>query len=252
MGWLPDPPKVPGEKPDWLATARLSLPPAPDAASCKGHLGAVLDQERLGSCVWQAIAKLLWSSHVRQGIASPKLCSILAGYYISRAYAGTERYDSGTHLRTGFRALNKFGFCPEDEWPYLIGRFAEMPPTNAFRKAFDQKDPTDYYRIHETGNERLDAIKRAIAVGLPVAFGTDVSRAFCDGELGKVWDHPTGEIAGGHAMVLSGYDGDVFDVLNSWGEGWGDGGWGRMSADYVAWEGTRDLWVAKHAPPYSE
>lgn len=43
----------------------------------------------------------------------------------------------------------------------------------------------------------------------------------------------SGQLAGGHEFVIDGVDVDLAEVVfaNSWGPGWGDHGWGRMSYD---------------------
>lgn len=259
LGWLPDPP----DDRDLLATSTggpaNATQPMPAAASCVQQLGDVLDQGHLGSCVAQATAKVLYASLVRQHLTqqnaeAPELPSRLAIYYLARASHQMQHFDSGTFLRAAFQILNRFGFCPEDVWPYHVARFSEMPPTRAFRLSFDQRKPTVYWRIFETGNDRLDAVRRSIAAGYPVAFGTRVSHDFVRGGVaGKVWDAPAiSDAAGGHAMVFSDYASDgSFGVLNSWGTGWSDDGWCRFSESYVTAEVTRDLWVAEHAPVYS-
>lgn len=53
-------------------------------------------------------------------------------------------------------------------------------------------------------------------------------------------------IIGGHAFAIGSYDSDGFWLQNSWGEQWGDGGFGKIS--YADWRhnGT-DVWVAGSA-----
>src|SRR5262249_19540251 len=111
-----------------------------------------------------------------------------------------------------------------------------------------------YERIDTLGNERLPDICGAIAAGYPVCFGTSVSEAFvAQGRNDDLWFPPLNEpIAGGHALVIYGYDGRLlFSVKNSWGEYVGVGGSHRFSADYIGWAGTRDLWAVKFAPAFS-
>lgn len=257
LGWLPDPLKRPGEKPDFDAEELLGLDPAPPSADNRNLIAGVLDQGNLGSCVANAGFQAIRANHIKQGVAldQARLGSRLFGYYVSRAYHHDTGRDTGTHLRTFFQALNKFGWPPEEVWPYedVFKNFKRMPPTKAFMAAFDQKSPTTYRRIYDTGSERVDAVKRALAKGLLVVFGTDVGVPF----LNLKDDHqplppPIDDtIAGGHAMCIVGYDGDNFDVVNSWGTGWGSSGWCRFSADYLTWGSTRDIWIVEHAPRYS-
>jgi C1A family cysteine protease len=104
----------------------------------------------------------------------------------------------------------------------------------------------------DTGEARVTAVKQALSAGKPVMFGTNVSNDFAEDKLpsGAINPPVNGPIAGGHAMVICGFDGDTFDILNSWGESWGNSGWCTFSADYIAWSDTRDLWTVDVAPGF--
>ena len=255
LGWLPDP-----EDERDLGFDKLGLDSPPPRASAHHLLAGPYDQGELGSCVAQVVAKLVEASHRRQN-EPPTVASRLAIYYLSRAVLRTQRIDSGTHLRTAFMVLNRFGFCPEEVWPYSDATdedapFRHMPPTQAFRMSFDQsakRSTCRYRRILSSGAARIRDVKRAIANGMPVGFGTEVSVDFAEGRLGTGAVLPPrrgSDVAGGHAMIAGGYEGDWFEVLNSWGEDFGDGGWCRLDETYVAqW---RDLWTVEHAAPYQE
>lgn len=254
LGWKPDPPKLSHEKPDFEALPLLrALPPPPVKADIRQYVPHVLDQGQLGSCTAQAVAQAVRVSHMRQGVKLPQIASRLFLYWWARAYNHQTNVDEGTYLRSVFQGLQKFGFCPETLWPYQDNddTFKKMPGSTAIRAAYDQANPTVYRRINASGDERLDQIKRAIAGGYAVVFGTNVDTAFCNGQITDAIKPPTGNIAGGHAMMVGGYDGDVFDICNSWGAGFGDLGWCRFTAEYMAWSETRDIWLIEHAPKYS-
>ena len=246
LGWRPDP----LDARDHSAHEKLGAGPIPPAATCRPYILSVLDQGAASSCVANAVMQAVRADHVRQGIANPQLGSRLFGYYMSRAYHTEAHNDAGTFLRTFFASLVKFGFCPETAWPYELTDVNRMPAADTFRLAFDQKTPTSYSRIMSQDGERILAIKRAIAAGHVVCFGTDVATDIF-GDKGEVpIDPPVGkQIAGGHALCVVGYDGDVFEVLNSWSTAWGADGYCKFNADYLAWSGTRDLWIVESAPP---
>jgi hypothetical protein len=208
--------------------------------------------------VAQAGFQAIRASHVKQGVKAPKLGSRLFGYYLARAYGHTTGFDSGTHLRAFFAAVNKFGFPSEELWPYsdeqsgAAPMFTRMPSSAAFRVAFDQRSPTVYRRIFDEGAMRLVTVRRAIAAGHVVCFGTEVSQDFVDGRLGSEPLRPPSQDVGGHAMCVAEYDGNTFGVVNSWGRTFGHNGWCTFSDDYIAWSGSRDFWIVENSPRYSE
>lgn len=261
FGYIPDPPKDTD-----YDFAALGLTTIPESASLRPFVVDILDQGNLGSCVANAALQAVRMSHVRQLLARmtnpsdatalqlnpPPLGSRLMAYYLARATHHMTGVDSGTYLRALFEILNKFGFCPEAIWPYIIAEFAKMPPTRAIRAAFDQKAPTTYRRIFSESYERVDDVKRAIAAGFPVVFGTDVNVDFVNDNFDptKPYDPSKGTIAGGHAMLWSGFDRDDFDTLNSWSHLFGAGGYFVASAELVV--AARDVWAVEFAPQFSE
>lgn len=288
-GWIPDPPKAPAETPDrLLGSLRLSSV-FPRATSLRHLVLSVLDQGGIESCVANAVAQAIRISQVRIALGrattgdeveralSIPLGSRLFAYWFARSYHGAQDVDIGTHLRSCFAAVQKFGIPPEAIWPYsdsrapavLVGGvggewvpasgaasapFARMPGGNAIRLAFDQHAPTTYNRIDDPGYDRVDAMKRAISSGYAVAFGTVIGRGFRDNAFDAstpLDPPPASEAVGGHAMVAIGYDGDAFEIVNSWGTGWGAEGYALLSSEYLAWEETRDLWVVERAPFFS-
>ena len=254
LGYLPDPRKRPGQSFDLDADEVLSAAPIKAAASNRALVKDVLDQGPLNSCVANAVLQAVRASQIKQGASNAPLGSRLFAYWFSRAYHSATHEDLGTYLRTCFQALNKFGFPPESVWPYETSRWSRMPGMSAVSAAFDQRSPTVYRRIYDDGARRIDAIKRALGAGFLVAFGTNVSNDFVTNRnTADPIDPPRGlSIAGGHAMCVVGFDGDRFDVVNSWGTRWGNDGFCTFTADYLAWSDTRDLWIVENAPVFSK
>lgn len=260
MGWIPDP----GDPRDhaFALGSDLEADSVPHSFFLT-HMGDPFYQSPFGSCVAQAVAKGIYASHMQQGVIEPEPISRMALWYLARAIIGNQYEDKGCHIRDAFKVLNRLGFCPESAWPYnrAVGSdrtYDKMPPTMAFRDAYDQRaggsKPVCYHRITQTGDDRLQAIREAIATGRPVIFGTKVTKDFTRNKLpsGPI-DPPDGEpIAGGHAMVVAGYSQYGFEILNSWGSGWGSNGWCVFSNEYIKDPRTRDLWVVKAAPTFGQ
>jgi hypothetical protein len=256
LGYRRDPPKAPGEKPDFDARSRFRAAAIPPRASNRHLITSVLDQGGLGSCVAHAVLQAVRASHVLQGVDQPALGSRLMLYYLARAQLHETDVDGGTFIRLAFQTLNKFGFCPETLWPYADHGEAwkTKPALDAFRAAHDQRDrvaaPTAYYRIYDTGPARVAALKLALAAGHLVAFGCDVSDRFCAADFGdEPFDPTVGTIVGAHAEAAHSYDETGVEVVNSWGPDWhGTGHWRASWQSVQAWE---DLWICEAAPYYS-
>ena len=162
LGWLPDPPKLSGQKQDWNAAILLGSDTPPIRASAREHILSILNQGDYPTCVSHAIFQAIRAAHSRIGIENPVLGSRLFGNYLSKASHGAQLLDQGTYIRTMLDSLKEFGFPPESLWPYLDvtveekgkPRWALMPPAASFRGAFDQRQPIEFRKIYETGYAR--------------------------------------------------------------------------------------------------
>jgi hypothetical protein len=181
---------------------------------------------------------------------APALGSRLWVVYLTHAIEGIPGVYDGGVISDAFSAIQKMGLPPESVWPYSDhnpGPFSTRPPAEVVRQAFDAIRPFHATRIVTEGDARVDDMRAALAARLPVVFGTQVTEDFCEGKLGPDFtvDTPQDQtLAGGHALMLSGDDGvSRFRVVNSWGDGWGDGGRCWFTYDYLRWVLTEDVWV---------
>lgn len=150
--------------------------------------------------------------------------------------------DAGTYIRLAFETLSKFGVCSEDTWPYDLRRLYVMPSIKALREATGHRIHS-YYRITETGDDRVEACKAALRARHPVVFGTQIPSGFAKIRAHKAGLKPSGT-AGGHAMLIVGWvQPGYFLVKNSWGQGWGNGGFCLMDPSWISWGKSSDFWV---------
>jgi hypothetical protein len=257
LGWQPDPPKLAGDKPDWDALELLGAAPPPYRAAAFELVLSVLQQQSLGSCTTNAAGQVLRGAMVRAGLP-PYLVSRMFLYWLARKTHSNHRLDTGTWNRAVFEVAAKFGLPAEHFWPYLFDeledgdgvkrpRWACAPNSEAIQAGFDTRAKVglQYRKIQSIGYERVEAVKRAVADRRLVQVGSTISEAWFDHNGLHPLDPPTRQnVAGGHAYTVCAYEGDVFTIVNSWGTGWGSGGYGRITADVLADGSASDFWVA--------
>lgn len=257
MSYLPDPPKKPGEKPDLLFSVGLRprLHPIDLGDVDLRSFTTESDQYSAGSCAGNAVADALELLNAVEGLPHVQLSRLFI-YTLARNMSDVDgdgrsdiNLDEGTFIRNCFDVIKHLGVCREDlpvekgGWPYDLTKVHTLPSIKAMRAATGHRIHS-YYRIDETGEDRLDQILAALRARRPVVFGTQVTKGFQKLRgLGPV-TVPTGPTAGGHAMMVVGYiTGQGFIIKNSWGRDWGEGGFCIMRPEYLAWSKTRDLWV---------
>jgi hypothetical protein len=134
--------------------------------------------------------------------------------------------------------LNQKGTCYHKE--FNVNTCAKQPDASLMQSA-QQNTIKDYLSLFQTIDEaslKIQKTKQSLAEGKPVVIGVEIKYNFLDLKKDNpVWDPTKGLtlFAGGHAMCLIGYDDgkQAFEVLNSWGEKWGDNGFGWIKySDY--------------------
>lgn len=245
-GWKPDLPNA--HYPRFAAPARLvaALPPSADL---RATMPPVYDQGDLGSCTYNAIGGALHYNEIQQTLAKVVQPSRLFGYYLERLVEGTVDSDAGAAISDGIAITSQYGFCDEALWPYDIAKFRSRPPQNCFDDAAPRKI-SDYGKVTQT----LDQIRAVIAGGDPVVFGFTVFESFESDAVAKTGLMPipkrSEQVLGGHAVLACGYDDSRQVALcrNSWGAGWGLGGYFLMPYAYIVSKYASDFWVVRSVP----
>lgn len=282
MGWRPDYPdfrdntvendevapklKVLGQKDSLKAMftkmglGKSSKAKLPTETDLREWCSPVEDQQDLGSCTANAGVAIV-EYFERRAFGKHIDASRLFLYKVTRNLM-KETGDTGAYLRSTMGALTLFGLPPEEYWPYNTKDFDVEPP--AFCYGFAQNyQAIKYYRLDPPRTSPavlLNRIKSNLSAGLPSMFGftvyTSISQA--DDNGGKI-PYPTAgdKIEGGHAIATVGYDDSMkikntnkngvettgaFLIRNSWGTGWGDGGYGWLPYDYVTNGLAEDWW----------
>jgi C1A family cysteine protease len=155
--------------------------------------------------------------------------SRLFQYYVSRSISGNEKEDEGCSYREAYQGLAKFGFTDENFWSYDTSKVFEKPTEEAYKNA-----NTTLVKKYKSVLQCQYSLKFAICEGHVVAFGSMLYENF-QPDVNGVIPLPKGNMVGGHAMAIIGYDDEkkLFNVLNSWGSNWGLNGCCFMKYEHV-------------------
>lgn len=253
---LPDP----FDERDLKYLPRLSpLPDSLDQRDTTRRKSRYVLTQQGNSCTGHAVASVintvLLQARLRRGSRSRAIVKVSPYmlYWLARRYDEYEgEDDAGSSLRGVFKAWFNHGVCPEDLWKFLD---TEVDlDDKAFVQACANFPLGAYYRVNPY---RLDDMQSAITELNAIA----VSGVVHDGWLKPVEEpgargkslhvirrSSKAEALGGHAFALVGYNHVGFLVQNSWGEGWGKGGYATLP--YDDWlDNAYDAWVARPGVP---
>ncbi|MFZ4524830.1 MAG: C1 family peptidase [Chlorobium sp.] len=282
MGWLPDYPDFMDYTPDHnhissvrkelgqvdsvkamltksgvAKPAKLTLPPSVDL---RPWCSPIENQESIGACTAHAGVGIV-EYFERRAFGKHTDASRLFLYKTTRNLLHWTG-DTGAFLRSTMGALVLFGVPPEEYFPYVVANIDKEP--SAFCYAFAQSfQAISYFRLDPVGTTKdvlLAQIKANLSAGIPAMFGFTVYNSISQAATTGKIPYPTvGEkIAGGHAISAVGYDDTIkikntnpgavetegaLLIRNSWGTGWGDGGYAWLPYDYVLKGLAVDWWV---------
>lgn len=220
LNWKPSPPDLR----DIKSLRAVKASPLPDEFELPLKT-TLYDQLNIGSCVMNS-GCTCFNYEVLENFKDVKFePSRLFGYYNARKLQGWENEDSGSYIRDGFKAMNKWGLCKESLWPYIESKVTTEPT----KLAYDD-GPNQITIKYATVPQTETAIKQVLVSGAAVSFGFWVYDSFMDN-----WDSTTGvmpipkpgeSFLGGHAVTIIGWSNakKCFLIQNSWGTSWGQEG----------------------------
>ena len=218
-------------------TAPGALPPSVDL---RAPWWTINSQESTGSCVGWAVAdglvryQLVQAGRIGQAAPlSPRyvwMASKETDVIVTRPETFIER--AGTTLKAAVDVARKYGVALETELPFHIPTNMFSGNENAFYASCAQRRITSYFNLLRD----LPAWKSWLATQGPILAALQVDASWDDAAAtgGEVDDFQPATVRGGHAICIVGYRANGrFIVRNSWGTGWGDGGFGYLSPAYV-------------------
>jgi C1A family cysteine protease len=241
---------APGSKPAAL----------PASVDLREWCSPVEDQKKLGACTANAGVGLI-EYYERKAFGRHTDASRLFLYKATRNLM-KKKGDTGAELRTTMGAMALFGVPPEEYWPYSdkADAFDKEPPAFCYAFALNFR-ALQYYRHDPAGVLPADVLERVrtyIAAGHPSMFGFTVysSIEMADDRGAIPFPSRAERILGGHAVDAVGYDDRIaienrtsgvqtkgaLLIRNSWGDAWGDRGYGWLPYEYVLRGLAEDFW----------
>jgi peptidoglycan hydrolase-like protein with peptidoglycan-binding domain len=240
-----------------------SLPDAyPNPADIGKYLGVyakaklILDQGSEGACTGFGLACVVNYLRWRKSGTPTKLASVSPRMLYNYArrydeYAG-EEYE-GSSCRGALKGWFYHGVCLEEDWPYKEADVC--PPNFGYAKRATANTLGIYYRIDTKIISDLQAAIHEVGAIYVSAFTHDgwavpavSKRAIGHDTLPFIEFDGIPSQSAGHAFALVGFNTRGFIVQNSWGSGWGHGGFAILSyADWLA--NGMDAWVAALGVP---
>ena len=216
------------------------------------YLPPVDSQGSQGSCVGWAAGYYYksWQENFEANRTSPSernnpenICSPAYIYNIIHV-----QNDNGAYFSDAFRVINDFGCSSWEEMPYYDYDYTTWPSEQAYENAIKNRTQTTngsaYYYIKMDSDEALNQVKQLLLNGEIVIFGISV---YSNYDYISNYDNmyciadKYGNNRGGHAQTIVGFDDNInthdgvgaFRVVNSWGSGWGDGGFYWISYEAI-------------------
>lgn len=209
--------------------------PLPERVSLEKYCPDRLNQGQQGSCVaWSSAYAARSIMYARQSGQDPDEVRFSPAFLYNQI--GLEGCQ-GSYIIRAMEFMKDKGAVPFDQFPYNDQDCSKQPDRYQLQSA-EQFRTKGFNRLSMSADDnKVDmlAVKQNLAQGAPVVIGMMVGGTFMQPMLGqKVWIPADDDYNmygfGGHAMCVIGYDdyleGGAFQIMNSWGNEWGENGIG--------------------------
>ena len=249
---------------DWFYQPALA--PLPDQLINIDLVPEILDQGSEGACTGFALGAVinfqlahrnLINARNRERAVSPRMLYEMARKYDE--WPG-EKYE-GSSARGGMKGWVAHGVCSRKSWPdnrfgaehftYELGAEGQNTPGGAYYRVMHRNIRDMHAALYEAG---ILYVTLMVHAGWDEPGPTTKTITYTSTNNLITRELPVivrkGRADGGHAVAIVGYTRDGFVIQNSWGEGWGSGGFALLPYEDWMLHAT-DCWVAQLGVPVS-
>jgi hypothetical protein len=199
------------------------------------YVNAIEYQGNEGSCTAHAVTTACEAELVRAGV---KMQLSRAFNYFKSREARNMLETEGAILRDALQSARHDGLPPESTWPY-DETTENVTPSAMAASIAQQRRLVRYERLPFDGEnwfDRATLCMQALSEGKPLVIGIPIGEQMYDTRGPLEFQNmapigPGNPGVGAHALAVVGYLGGINGPLvfaNSWGEWWGDGGYGAL------------------------
>ncbi|MBK1812976.1 hypothetical protein JHL18_20335 [Clostridium sp. YIM B02505] len=167
--------------------------------------------------------------------------------------------DTGVSFRSALKSLIQFGMPPERYYSTSSNKIDEDPKAFCYGFRDDYKDLIFFkLDVNKDTENILQKIKELLCLQLPCIFGFSVYDCIASAEeSGEIlFPNSRNRVIGGHSVMAVGYDDKYLSInkltghsslgaliiKNSWGEDWGEDGYGYLPYEYILKGLAKDFW----------
>ena len=220
----------------------LSLPSSCDL-SADPCFPEVRSQGGQGSCAAWAVTYYAYGYLEAKDNGWTDACTGNDAHLMSPAFTYNKvngGYDSGSSLTSNSKIICDWGVSSLANMEYDWHDSSSWGDESAWREAPLHR-AYSYHSISFSGDTTVDTVKNLVSSGTPVVFAMDAGEytpGFSDSNyIISSYEYDSSTIT--HAQTVVGYDDSVgddgetgaFRIVNSWGSGWGDGGYYWLTYD---------------------
>ncbi|MDH6128053.1 C1 family peptidase [Kitasatospora sp. GP82] len=198
---------------------------APASADLSQYALSPGDQGQVGSCVTWATGYSAYGVLMNeQAIGGAPMAPM---FIYSQIAQGN---DQGTYASVALPMEQEQGIDTKSDYWQGDFDYTTQPDANE-RASAGQYKLSGFNELPTSGSGAESAIKDAISRGMPVPIGFQVHQSFMDMDPQTAanysylpGDSGSDPVVGGHEVTIVAYNDQGVRIENSWGSGWGDGG----------------------------